>query len=270
MGSQQLATISESHSQPCEQRKSLLRRWLGLFALNAGQPLDGDTLSVYMTLWLEGFADLSDDVLEAAFQKTLRTCKFWPVKIADVREHIESAKEKGFTLESEEAWEKLLSWVERNYYPDLPGGVRQGAPRLPAVFSHAARAAGGYAYIERCSRDELLWARKTFLAAYRNVHETGQVENLLSDGDAKRILTELRAGCAPKRLVLHSAPAKESSGEKPKPEEVRAVLIRAVEETPIEVPSEQELTRRRERLLRQLEEWKRTHDSESEHAEVNA
>jgi hypothetical protein len=51
----------------------------------------------------------------------------------------------------------------------------------------------------------------------------------------------------PKRLVSHSTPAAEPPGEKPKPEEVQAVLNRAVEEKPIEKPTEEELAGRRAR-----------------------
>ena len=138
------------------------------------------------------------------------------------------------------------------------------------MIEHAARAAGGYAYIEKCSREELVWVRKTFLAAYRNVHETGQIEHLLGDGNAKRIWAELKAGSVQKGLVSRSTPALEPSGEKPKPEEVRDVLNRVIREKPIEAPSDEELARRRERLLRQVEEWKRTHDTESERTEVTA
>jgi hypothetical protein len=221
-----------------------------------------------MALWLEGFADLPDDVLQAALQKTLRTCKFWPVKIADVREHVETAEENGFALEAEGSWKKLLGWIKQNYYPGF--GVRRSAPRLPAVVEHAARAAGGYAYIERCSMDELVWVRKTFLSAYRNVHETERVENLLSDSEAKRILAELKARGAVKRLVSRSTIPAEPGGEKTKPEDVQAVLNRVVEEKPIEAPAEAELECRRARLLRQVEERKETHATESEQIEATA
>src|SRR5271169_5705627 len=89
-----LATICEPRSQPSEtqSRNTLLRKWVTAFALNAGAALDTEALAVFVALWTEGFADLSDSVLEAAFKKTLKTAKFWPVKVADVREHVTRAE----------------------------------------------------------------------------------------------------------------------------------------------------------------------------------
>jgi hypothetical protein len=176
-----LATISESHSQPCERRKSRLSRWLGLFALNAGQPLDGDTLSVYVTLWLEGFADLPDDVLEAAFQKTLRTCKFWPVKIGDVREHVESAEDS----RAEDEWQNLLEYCRRHVNADL--GMAH-APKLPPQISHAAAAAGGLYFLESCSTDDLQWAKKRFLEDLARQRNAADIAGRLPDSPLAKLL----------------------------------------------------------------------------------
>jgi hypothetical protein len=93
------------------------------------------------------------------------------------------------------------------------------------------------------------------------------VEHLISNAEAKRILAgfgEVRALPAPSRRV------EEAPTERPHAQEVRAVLNRAVKEKPIEAPSEEELAKRRERLLRQAEEWKVNHGAEQELAEVSA
>jgi hypothetical protein len=176
MASQHLATISGPRSKPCEQQKrsSLLRHWLGLFALNAGQPLDADALSVYASLWLEGFADLSDEVLEAAFKKTLATCKFWPVKIADVREHVESAEDS----RTEDEWQRLLEYCRRHVNADL--GMAH-APKLPADIAHAADSAGGLFYLESCPTDELQWAKKRFAEDLARQRKAGDIAACLPD-----------------------------------------------------------------------------------------
>jgi hypothetical protein len=105
-----------------------------------------------VTLWAEGFSDLTDEVLEAAFRKTLRTAKYWPVKIANVREHVEAAQDS----RTEDEWQNLLEYCRRHVNADL--GMAN-APRLPADIDHAARAAGGLYYLESCPTDELQWAK---------------------------------------------------------------------------------------------------------------
>jgi hypothetical protein len=185
MANQHLATISGPRSTPCEQqRRNLLRKWLGLFALNAGQPLDADALSVYVTLWLEGFADLQDDVLEAALKKTLTTCKFWPVKIADVREHVEQAEDSRANGE----WPRLLEYINRHVYPDPL--EKTNAHQLPADIAHAAAAAGGLLFLESCPTDELQWAKKRFVEDLTRRRKCADLAPLLGDSKLEKLLAE--------------------------------------------------------------------------------
>src|SRR5882724_9942148 len=90
-GSQALATTSKPHSQPCEEpsKPALIRLWVGKLALNAGQAITPTQMGVFESLWLEGLEDLSYGVLERALRRTLQTCKYWPVKVSDIREHVD-------------------------------------------------------------------------------------------------------------------------------------------------------------------------------------
>jgi hypothetical protein len=197
MENQQLATLPESRSKPCEQQKrsSLLRHWLGLFALNAGQPLDADALSVYASLWLEGFADLSDGVLEAAFKKTLATCKFWPVKIADVREHVESAEDS----RAEDEWQNVLEYCRLHVNADL--GMAH-APKLPADIAHAAASAGGLIHLESCPTDDLQWAKKRFVEDLARQRKAGDIAACLPDSPLGKLLEATAV-----RFALPAAPS---------------------------------------------------------------
>lgn len=161
----------------------VVRKWLVVF----GELFHREISPFLIASWCEVLAPLTPEQADRGCAQIAKTWTFshFPTPGA-VLSQFDKVEEKGFALESEQAWEKLLAWVRDNYYPD--SGIRKGAPRLPAAIEHAARAAGGFSYIERCSQDELVWCRKTFLAAYKNVHETEQVEHLLSDGAAKRIL----------------------------------------------------------------------------------
>lgn len=183
MDGQHLATVSESRSQHSERqsRNSLLRRWLGLFALNAGQPLDADALSVYLALWTEAFADVSSDMLEAALKKTLATRKFWPIKIADIREHIETAEDS----QAEDEWQHLLEYAHRYVYPDI--GIRAPMP-LPPDVDHAARAAGGLYYLESCPTDELQWAKKRFIEDLTRQRKSGEIVAWLPESPLGKML----------------------------------------------------------------------------------
>jgi hypothetical protein len=234
----------------------VVRKWL----VAMGSLYAREITPLLIATWCEMLSPLTPGQAEQGFRELVKSWTFahFPSPAA-VLSQFKNATEKAFTLEAEGAWAKLLTWVEQNYYPDA--GVTRGAPRLSAAIEHAARAAGGYAHIERCSREQLVWVRKTFLDAYKNVHETGQVEHLISNAEAKRILAgfaEVRALPAP------SLGAEEAPAEWPDAREVRAVLNRVVEEKPIEAPSDEELAKRRARLLRQAEEWMVNHGAESE------
>ena len=180
--------------------------------MNAGQALDATALGVYQAIWEEGFEDLDYRVLEVAFRKTLRGCKFWPVKVADVRTHIDQANAKGLQLEAEEAWRVWVKQVDRHYHPDL--GWDRGTPQLPAITEHAARAAGGAFWVSICPESDMQWARKRFLEAYTLAHETGQVQNLLTRGKARKILASL-ASEAPARQLPQPAHARVATGPEP-------------------------------------------------------
>lgn len=208
----------------------VVRKWLVAF----GSLFNREITPLMISTWCELLASLAPEQADRGCTEIAKSWTFshFPTPGA-VLSQFKNAEEKGFALEAAGAWEKLLAWVQQNYYPDA--GVVNGAPRLSAAIGHAARAAGGYAHIERCSREQLVWVRKTFLDAYKNAHETGQVEHLLSNAEAKRILAGFREVRA---LPGPSLRAEESTTDKPNGQEVRAVLNRVVEEKPVEAPSE--------------------------------
>jgi hypothetical protein len=144
---------------------------------------------VYVALWLEGFADLPDGVLEAAFKKTLATCKFWPVKIADVREHVERAEDS----RAEDEWQNLLEYVHRHVNPDLAHasfgscGLSR-APRLPPDIDHSARAAGGLYFLFGCSTEELQWSKKRFVEDLQLQRQSGDIAAFLPASPLAKLL----------------------------------------------------------------------------------
>jgi hypothetical protein len=145
-------------------------------------------MGVYEAIWTEGFSDLPNSVLEAAFRKTLRTVKYWPVKVADIREHVSNAEENAANVAAEEAWERVLELRRLYWCPDLPGGFSRGMPKLSERVQQAARAAGVFRDFE--STEGLhVWAKKRFIESFIVYGEMKQDAFLLPDGEIKRMLT---------------------------------------------------------------------------------
>lgn len=206
--------------------------------------------SVLPSIWAEQLADIPPEKLNLACDRLEKTWRsgFLPT-IGDVRAQLDDAESKAFDLAAENEWQRLLAWIRENYFPDT--GIRRGAPRLAPAVEHAARAAGGFHFLEGCTESQLVWCRKTFLAAYRNVHETGQVENLLGDGQAKRILARLKTHPPEKHVPL---PGIKVVSESPSREEIHEGLKRAIEGTskPRQEDSEEDLAARWARQKRAL------------------
>lgn len=194
-----LSTTSPSPDSSARSR--VIREWLVRFGTEWSEPIDAR-----IALWEDELADLSPESIEQACRITLRTHRFGFPKIADLRAQIEKAQTCVADLEAAAAWENYLSHIKRFFHADI--GWSRGTPRLSAIIEHCGRAAGGAHWVECCPETELQWARKRFLDAYKLVHETKQVENLIGEGEAKEILRRLSAP-----LVTPSTRALAAAGE---------------------------------------------------------
>jgi hypothetical protein len=214
-------TITVKPTRPRKAFVSVLTEWMQKWArVHSLRRRDPIVLTEeHFAIYGEALADLSPERLDAACRRATEVCESFPTP-ADIRAQLDDADEKGFELEAERAWDWSLDVARRCYFADL-GGLRD-APSIAPAIEFAVKAAGGWRRLHTCSEDELVWCRKIFLERYRTLHETGQVEHLLSDGEAKRILAQLHA--APKGLVKQIAPPKEESVSKPPHEEVSKVL----------------------------------------------
>ena len=172
--------------QPDSQIEQVVRKWLVVF----GSLFQREITPFLIGSWCELLADLDAGTIEKACMEAAKMCRFFP-NPGDIRALLKQAESSSFGLEAETKWQQLLTWVRDNVFPDT--GIRRGAPRLSPAVEHAARAAGGVYFLERCSQQELVFARKNFLAAYGNVHEAGKSEHLIGEGEAKQILKRLAA-----------------------------------------------------------------------------
>lgn len=191
MESLALATISTPRSQHSGSwsKSQLIREWIGKLALNAGQGLDATAIGVYQALWEEGFEDLSYEVLEAAFKKALREGKFWPIKVADIRQHVDCAHEAATNQVAEPEWQCVLDLRLRYWAPDMPGGFLGGMPRLSARVQRAADASGVFK-LQDCAPEVLhVWGKKRFIESYINAAKIDQ--SLLPDGELKNLIAQV-------------------------------------------------------------------------------
>jgi hypothetical protein len=223
-------SIAEISQRPVSQTERVVRKWIVVF----GSLFLREITPLLVSSWCELLGDLPAALVEAACAQVAKTCRFFPAP-GEIRAQIDQAESKAFELEAERGWEQLLNWIRENVFPD--SGIRRGAPRLAPAVWHAAKAAGGVIDLESCKADQLPWRRKTFLSSYKNIRETAQVEHLLSDGDARKLLRDLSAG-APAASQKLLAVSSGHRGDKPTRAEVREFLDRVTAEQPRAVASE--------------------------------
>jgi hypothetical protein len=190
-------TLTLPSKQPCADSRptldSLISEWVAKLAVNAGAALDAKTQAVFASIWRDGLGDLPLDVLQAAFQKTLRECAYWPVKVADIRKHVIKAKETATADAAERAWQRVLEIRRVHWNPDIPAPFGRAVAGLSERVRQAARAAGVFRdFTESEFENGALhtWAKKRFLESFHAWGELEQGKFLLPDGEAKKLLIE--------------------------------------------------------------------------------
>jgi len=153
-----------------------------------------ETAPLLASIWSEALEDVPTEALEPILRATLRSCKWFPT-VADILSHVESAE--GARCEDE--WQRLLEYCRRWVNPDI--GMER-APKLPADIAHAANAAGGLYFLESCSTDNLVWAKKRFIEDLTRQRESGDIAACLPDSPLGKLLE-----AAAPRFSLPSPPA---------------------------------------------------------------
>lgn len=129
-------------------------------------------------------------MLEAAFRKTLQSCKYWPIKVADIREHIDRTKQTALAEAADLEWQRVLALRRAYWNPDFPGGFTRGMPRLSERTQAACRAAG--VFREVSEPDQLhVWRKKRFIESYLAWEALEQDQFLLPDGELRNLLSGL-------------------------------------------------------------------------------
>jgi len=190
MENQVLLIPSKPPSPPTGSLKDLINEWLTRFAINADKTLDAKSRAVYLSTWLEGFADVEPERLKAAFIACLRSHTYQTIPtIGDVRQHLQKAESNATNAEAEQAWQRVLEIYRVHWCPDMPGGFTRGAPALDERTWQAARAAGVFRDHESVEALHV-WAKKQFLESFIRYGELEQEQFLLPD-ELKNLLADV-------------------------------------------------------------------------------
>lgn len=118
------------------------------------------------------------------------SCKYWPVKVADIREHIDRTKEAAMQEAADLEWQRVMALRRAYWNPDFPGGFTRGMPTLSERTQAACRAAG--VFREVSEPDQLhVWGKKRFIESYLAWEALEQDRFLLPDGELKNLLSGL-------------------------------------------------------------------------------
>jgi hypothetical protein len=128
---------------------------------------------------------MEPDTLERLFRQAIKTCKFFP-KVSDILAPMEQSLAPAASAELK--WQDVLDFVRRYWSPDLPGGISRGAPRISERTMTGIRAAGGLAWLNECSREHLVWAKKAFCESYTAWETLKRDEYLLPENSPIREL----------------------------------------------------------------------------------
>ena len=170
-----------SSQQGSRSTDEIVRHWIVVIAELCGK----DVTPALVVLWCQLLADIEPDLLNHALEETAKTCtRFFPTP-GEVRAQIDQTESNALHLEAEHAWGRVLRYV------NLGSALGSLTPREKDA---AQNVPGGLDWIANCSLEKLQWAKKDFVERYKLVHETGQDQYLLPEGEAKRIIARLSAG----------------------------------------------------------------------------
>lgn len=168
---------------------AVVRQWLVIF----GEIHRCENSPELTEIWCRALADIDPERLDRAFEKAMKTCKFFPTP-ADICGLIDQAESNARKIEAEAAWNRVFRAASLGgHFDDFDALTRQALGRA------------GWSYLVNCdSYEGARFAEKQFIAAYICLHETRHAEHLLSDGEAKKIIGQL--GTELKRAARRELP----------------------------------------------------------------
>ena len=117
-----------------------------------------------LALYAQVLSDVPREALSQAFLRALKECRFFP-RPAELRELAEGSTEDRKTVEAQAAWDWILWFMRRCWYPDL--GISPGAPAIPPAMEYALRQIGGIKALSCMETTNEPFLKRDFIAAYK-------------------------------------------------------------------------------------------------------
>jgi hypothetical protein len=142
---------------------------------------------IYKSVWISCFADCDDATFVKACHDWLRMPgdkgQWWPVP-AQLRAIIPHLAIEARDM-AEDAWLHLLKAAER-------ASIHDAMPDFDSRTSDALRAIGGWHRMLQITYDEISFARRDFLAAYRAAAEREDQFQALTSAESTKFLADLK------------------------------------------------------------------------------
>lgn len=180
------------------QQASSPERIIREYLVKWGEVYGREITPALVKIWEGLVAGVETTRLREACERATTDCRFFPVP-ADVIP-AKKADETAAKIAGEQAWQKLLKYIER-YFLGGDIGLKPGAPTLPPDIDHAQRAAGGLQWIEGCPAEDLQWAKKRFIEAYEAFSQSPDLKSFASTDDARRILSQAATELAERKKL---------------------------------------------------------------------
>ncbi len=169
-------TTSETLALP-RTKSRLIREWLALF----GENYQREISPVLANIWEKHLDGVPEDDLKTAFERVLRTSRFFPC-VADVRaclekpqQELDAVEEGKDLLDAERAWESLQAHIREwgaEETPTFSNGRFIHPPELPGEVEYAVRQCGGYPYVATADASKVVFIRRDFIQHFRRHRET--------------------------------------------------------------------------------------------------
>jgi hypothetical protein len=160
---------------------ALIREWLFRFGVE-----HKEDVAPRLPLWLEAFSKIEPTILERLFNRTLKTCRFFP-KVSEILEPLENAEKKAAPEAAEESWQRVLEIRRVHWNPDIPAPFHRAVAGLSDRVQQAARAAGVFQDFESVEALHV-WAKKRFVESFIAYGEREHDAFLLPAGEIRDFL----------------------------------------------------------------------------------
>jgi hypothetical protein len=189
-------------------------------------PARGPLIEADVLIYAGLLSDLTPAQLEAACELVTKTHRFPTMpRPADILAQVKNADGEAEKALASEGWDKAWEWFNGSWHPDCGFYGSRHLCDMDPKAEHAFRQAGSFTFLYNADQEQLQWARKRFIEAYLRAGELQARGELLTSGEAKRLLRDITERVALPPAETAAASLNPSSADKtptPRPAEAMA------------------------------------------------